>query len=82
MDSAHAKEPEAGEQPKQQSETEPLTWKIQPSAHCLFTVRNSLKIEEKMYMNISILAFLKVYCLPTTNRTCPNHPSQTFMPWD
>ena len=82
MDSAHAKEPEAGEQPKQQSETEPLTWKIQPSAHCLFTVRNSLKTEEKMYMNISISPLLKVYFLPRTNKTCLNHPSQTVMPWD
>ena len=82
MDSAHAKEPEAGEQPKQQSETEPLTWKIQPSAHCLFTVRNSLETEEKMYMNISISAFLKVYCLLSINRTCLNHHSQIVMPWD
>ena len=80
MDSAHAKEPEAGEQPKQQSETEPLTGKIQSSANCLFSVRSGLKTEEKMYMNISILAFLKVYCLLSINRTCPNHHSQTFMP--
>ncbi|WP_445660942.1 hypothetical protein [Acinetobacter sp. F16] len=79
MDSAHAKEPGAGEQPKQQSETEPLTGKIQPSANCLFTVRNGLKTEEKMYMNISVSAFLKVYCLPRTNKTGLNHHSRNFI---